>query len=793
MGILGSARRLRREVGRDGVTASSHDDWPTLHSRRGSSLRRRFVVAITALVGVVLVVLALALGLSSRQRLQSEIEAHARSYARLAVGPFCRAYETYFDSGHSKFLQLVDDLAELSSDLVAVEIYDTTGRVLYSTGSLRESTSLVPVARPDVVSEDPRVRAAARGLDSVAWRTPRPVRYYTVMEPHVEEWGRHRYSVAFHFTYDSLGAVTQAFLVSLVVPTTLSLGIGLLIAILLARQSLSPLEKLIAGARDIGSGRLDRRIELTSDDEFEDLASTLNRMAARLAGSIVELEESNLALQQSNVELKELDRLKSDLLANVSHELRTPLTSMQGYTEAMAEGLLGPVNRGQEEALEVCQRNLDRLLTMIGELLTFSRLESDRLAMQRRAVDLTEVARSTVEAVRSARGVGRELVESFGEGPFVVDIDPERIGQVIENLLTNAVKFTPEGGRIELRLVGEAETVCVEVADQGIGIEPLEQSRVFDRFYQVESSSTRRYGGIGLGLSIVKQILDAHGCGIELESQVGVGTTFRFRLPRAVEESDRDLPLVRVLVVDPDAAFARQLTAEIERCGWGWRVVPSAQAAKLTVQEGEVDAVILDRLLPDGDAFDLVREWRSQDATRGLPVVVVSERSDQPVAEGLGAIAFLAKPVPAGVVAKKLRRQLEPSSARCILLVADQVDRELRETSRSLRPLGFWWRRWRDNDSTKLLVDGDLRAVVLFDRRRSPLTPWGSVVPLVLAASLPVIVWADAEHAAEVRASLADAGIDWGEVVSSRRELRQRVEQLRRTRDGVTVWKDSST
>jgi signal transduction histidine kinase len=257
-------------------------------------------------------------------------------------------------------------------------------------------------------------------------------------------------------------------------------------------------------------------------------------MAGRLASTIDDLESTNQALFRSNEELKQLDRMKSELLANVSHELRTPVTAIQGYTEALEGGLLGPVSDEQGRAFSIIERNVLRLAGMINQLLSYARLESGTIRLEPQRFDLLAVADDLVRTIKEARGPSLDLrYEVQGEVPEVYG-DPNRISQVLDNLLTNAIKFTPEGGAIELIIKRDgADDVEVLVMDTGIGIAESEREKIFDRFYQVDASSTRKYGGIGLGLAIVRQILHAHGADISVEGEPRRGSTFRFCLPVA--------------------------------------------------------------------------------------------------------------------------------------------------------------------------------------------------------------------------------------------------------------------
>jgi signal transduction histidine kinase len=507
------------------------------------SLRVRFVLAIAVLVALVLIANGLVLALASRPHLREDVESRARAYARLAVGPICNAYETYYASGYSKFRELLLDTMRLEPDLVRLALYDTGGRLQFDSRELADE-GLNPVRRPAAAptaasataGSAPPLLEAVKGMSLAAWGAEeggRPV--YVVAAPYVEEWGRHRYTVVFWAGYDSLGRAARATIWRIAWLSAGSLALGVLIAIGLAAQSVGPLEVLTRGAQDLADGRLGRRIELPTGDEFGALAATFNQMAEKLARTISDLEASNRALERMNLDLQQLDRMKSDLLANVSHELRTPLTAIQGYAEAMEEGLMGAVTREQRDALAVVQRNGRRLMGMIEQLLGFSRLEAGVGKLELAAFDLGEVAAQVVGSVRAGHGQRVDLrLEAPAAGLPPVWGDAGRIAQVLENLVTNAVKFTPAGAevRVRLRRRGQDE-VEVEVADRGIGIPAAAQPKIYDRFYQVDGTSTRGYGGLGLGLAIVREILAAHGRGIALESEEGMGTTFRFSLPCA--------------------------------------------------------------------------------------------------------------------------------------------------------------------------------------------------------------------------------------------------------------------
>jgi signal transduction histidine kinase len=259
---------------------------------------------------------------------------------------------------------------------------------------------------------------------------------------------------------------------------------------------------------------------------------------SRLARLERELEEMSAAydrLNQSNLELLELDRLKSDFIGTVSHELKTPLTTLLGYNEYLQSGKLGPLSDQQARAVDAMSRSLKKLHRQISELLDFTRLESGKLTVDPEPFPLKPLADEVL-------GGQRVMLERKGleAGAVIADdvavnADRGRIAQVLDNLLVNAIKFTDKGG---IKITAEPHPpegqVMIKISDTGIGIPEEAIPRVFDRFFQVESGdASRRQAGMGLGLSIVKAIVAAHGGRISVKSRVGEGTEITFTLPLA--------------------------------------------------------------------------------------------------------------------------------------------------------------------------------------------------------------------------------------------------------------------
>ena len=245
-----------------------------------------------------------------------------------------------------------------------------------------------------------------------------------------------------------------------------------------------------------------------------------------------ELQKRAQELERAYEELKDLDRMKSEFIQNVSHELRTPLTFVRGYVELLLSGDLGPLNQRQRESLEIVAAKSGRLAELVNDVITLQTVDADSL--ERSDVPLSLVARSAMRgAAAKAKEAGLTLQEAFEEPEnTLVYGDPHRLEQVFDNLLSNAIKFSSPGSTITVRIYDDGDVVRAEVEDQGIGIPEEALPHIFDRFYQVDGSTTRRYEGTGLGLAIVKQIVEAHGGAVGVESQVGEGSRFWFTIPK---------------------------------------------------------------------------------------------------------------------------------------------------------------------------------------------------------------------------------------------------------------------
>ena len=284
-------------------------------------------------------------------------------------------------------------------------------------------------------------------------------------------------------------------------------SLSILMVQVLARGMTSPLREMASATRAMAQGDYGRRVTSTSRDEVGELARAFNAMAAELA---------------------ETDRMRRDLVANVSHELRTPITALQAGLENLVDGVEPP---GPEQ-LRTMLKQAERLGRLVTQLLDLSRLESGAIPLQRSAFEVQPVLEDAADESR-LHAPHVQVSVLVDEPGLVADGDPERVHQVVANLLENAIRHSPTGGKVEVRARPDKGRVAIEVLDEGPGIPEEEASRVFERFYRADTARSSSAGGAGLGLAIARWIVDLHGGDIRAERRAPTGCRMVVLLPGA--------------------------------------------------------------------------------------------------------------------------------------------------------------------------------------------------------------------------------------------------------------------
>lgn len=362
------------------------------------------------------------------------------------------------------------------------------------------------------------------------------------------------------------------------------------------------------------------------------------KLLEELKHTLEEVNKAKEQLNKANEELKTLDEMKTNLLSNVSHELRTPLVAVMGYTDMLLKGKAGAITETQKEYLSISMRNIEKLVSLIDNLLDFSKLYKGKEELIFSTFDIVECAEYGIQNIRpiaEPRGITIELI--YPEKPILVDGDKGKIIQVLNNLLSNAVKFNRNNGKITVTIEKvEDREAEVSVSDTGIGIPEDSLDKIFTRFYQVDSSSTRKYGGAGIGLAISQDIIRLHGSSINVRSKLGEGSTFTFRLPLhgrsslKIAKLDKEVAPEETHMLVELVTQDRSLNAQIRK----WLVednidVISAfhpSAATSLYLKYNPDCIIVD--CEDSTlGLEKLRELAENPALENVPLIVISDDS----------------------------------------------------------------------------------------------------------------------------------------------------------------------
>jgi signal transduction histidine kinase len=414
-----------------------------------------------------------------------------------------------------------------------------------------------------------------------------------------------------------------------------------------------PIKRLAVAARSLADGDLEAPVPVGGPSEVRQLGLTLSRMAA----SIRELVRSE---RQARFHAEAASRTKDDFLATLSHELRTPLNAVLGWASILTHTNYDKTRLSN--GLKVIERNARLQSQMIEELLDVSRIAAGRVKLSLSNVLVTTAIDAALESARpGADAKGIELTRHLDRQATTVKADPRRLQQIIWNLLSNAVRFTPGGGRIEVIARRVQETVEIIVRDTGCGIGPEFLPLVFERFRQADSSTTRAHGGLGLGLAIVRDLVELHGGTVEAASEgENLGTTITVRLPAAARADQSDTSPIdvargsrlvgaQVLVVDDDPDARDVLRTILEDAGARVTTSGSASETRAILSDAHPDLLIADIGMPGEDGYSLIRSIRGLPTSRSqVPAIALTAHNrPEDIAHALasGFQMHLAKPV----------------------------------------------------------------------------------------------------------------------------------------------------
>lgn len=462
------------------------------------------------------------------------------------------------------------------------------------------------------------------------------------------------------------------------------LGLGLLLvsgtgALLLSRRIAGAMTSASAAAVALARGE-SSPVQHAGIEEAAALETALRSSAKLLAQREAERDLHLARAETARAQAEEASRLKDEFLATLSHELRTPLTAIMGWAN------LARLGRGDadqlDKALETIERNSQSLAGLVDDLLDMARIVTGKLQLAMQPLGLEGVIGAAVDAVRPAAAAKGITLQVHRDAEVTVAGDATRLQQVVWNLLTNAVKFTPRGGQVAVKLTRDDGQAAIEVQDSGIGIGPEFLPHVFDRFRQADGSSTRQFGGLGLGLAIVRHLVELHGGTVEVASEgANEGTTFTVRLPLAPAapvaatgkhgggDSDgaaaaQSLQGVRVLLVDDDPDARSLITAMLAQNGAEVRACASAAEAFQEVTAWRPAVIVSDIGMPQQDGYEFMRMVREWEATAGgtIPAAALTayaRKEDRIKALTSGYQVHIAKPVEPAELTAAVSRLLD--------------------------------------------------------------------------------------------------------------------------------------
>ena len=419
----------------------------------------------------------------------------------------------------------------------------------------------------------------------------------------------------------------------------------------------------------------------------------------RLAEQNELLEEQRSRIARTAQELQRASALKDRFLAAVSHELRTPMTVILGFTGTLLRGTQGELNPRQKESLERVQRNARLLLGLINDVLDISKIEAGRSEIRREVVSVpTLLQQVQADFEEAARRKGLELTTLASPGLETVISDPDKLSQILTNLVGNALKFTEAGG-VEVRAEQRGrDQWALVVTDSGIGIPSAEHDAIFEEFRQGEGSEHQARGGTGLGLAIVRRLALLLGGTVSVQSAAGKGSTFTVTLMRELPGGELEAvapslpPAGRArrtaLIVDDDESTRKLLAIELEPHGFEVLEAADGQSALESARARRPDIIVLDVLLPRLDGWTVLRALKDSPETSSIPVVLHSVVDNRAFGFSLGAFDYLVKPVAPGRLFEILSRAGVLGFPGYVLIVDDDADiRELLE--RELQAAGF--------------------------------------------------------------------------------------------------------
>ncbi len=487
------------------------------------SFRTKLIGALFLIILTVFTGMGIYMTLNRIKEVRGEIVSNARMFVILTSDKIGDAFIHYFKTAFFKFRAIALEQKAMNIDLENIQIIDLTGRIHYDMAQYEKGISFAenPYSTDSFVLHNIKKMEINIMADD----------HLCIITPYVDEYGVHNYSIVYHFTLKRMSGEVSNVVTGSVFMGFSMLLLSVVLAIIASNRITGHLKIIRDAAKDIAGGDFNRVIAIKTGDEFEDLARAFNSMSEKIRDNIWQL--NNLIK-----ELEKRDVQKTQFLANISHELRTPLTASLGYVDYLEKNKMGILNQDQKHSLEIIRRNLERLNKEIHSLLLISKYTLEGIKLQPQEFVINEVIDVIISNFQPEIQ-SRSLNIQKDLSVKMVFADKENLFTVLENLINNSIKFAEAGTQVRIKtseMISEDKKYFqFKISNQGITIPTPQLQKIFEPFYQIDATTSRKYGGIGLGLSIAHSIIEAHQGKIWAESDKGI-TSFYFIIPsRRVE------------------------------------------------------------------------------------------------------------------------------------------------------------------------------------------------------------------------------------------------------------------